>query len=136
MPLKEGKVVKVSNNYYERARRIAEARGISLGEAIVQAGEEVAPSVSICEEEGFKAELRKQGITPPANLKWLFGFLDNFSPEMLKGSKLEVYAKVRQDTKGVCSLLPGAEEALEFPEGSSVPVTEPVTEEVVTEEEE
>lgn len=130
-----GKVVKVSNNYYERAKAIAEARGIPIGEAIIQAGEEVAPSVSLCEEEGFRAELAKKGVTPPANLKWVFGFLDNFTPEMLAGSKLSVYAEARQVSKGVCSLLPGVEEALGYPEGSSVPAEASVTEEAVTEEE-
>lgn len=130
----EDKVIKVNSDLYERAKQIAEARGIKIGDAIVEAGQELAPSVSICEEEGFKQELAKLGITPPTETKWLFGFLDNFTPEMLKGSKLAPYAEARAKSKGVCSLLPGAEEVIttaksettppaEAPEGES---TEPV----------
>lgn len=109
----EDKVIKVSNSLYERAKAIAEARGVNIGDAIVEAGQELAPSVSICEEEWFKDELRKVGVTPPTETKWLFGFLDNFTVEMLKGSKLSPYAEARAKAKAVCSLLPGAEEVIE-----------------------
>ncbi len=109
----EDKVIKVNNSLYERAKVIAEARGVNIGDAIIEAGQELAPSVSICEEEGFKDELHKMGITPPAETKWLFGFLDNFTPEMLMGSKLAPYAEARTKAKAVCSLLPGAEEVIE-----------------------
>jgi len=109
----EDKVIKVNNTLYERAKQIAEAKGIKIGDAIVEAGQELAPSVSICEAEGFKTELQKVGITPPSETTWLFGFLDNFTVEMLKGSKLAPYAEARAKSKAVCSLLPGAEEVIE-----------------------
>lgn len=105
--------VRINSDLYEKAKQIADARGIKIGEAIAEASAELAPSVSICEEEGFKQELRKMGITPPAETKWLFGFLDNFTPEMLKGSKLVPYAEAREKSKGICSLLPGVEEVIE-----------------------
>ncbi len=108
----EDKVVKVNNTLYERAKQIAEAKGIKIGDAIVEASEGLTPSVSICEEAGFKDELRKMGVTPPTEVKWLFGFLDNFTPEMLKGSRLAPYAEARAKAKAVCSLLPGAEEVI------------------------
>lgn len=131
----EDKVIKVNNTLYERAKQIAEARGIKIGDAIVEAGQELAPSVSICEEEGFKDELRKMGITPPAETKWLFGFLDNFTPEMLKGSKLSPYAEARAKSKAVCSLLPGAEEVVEASskEAAETEVVAEATEPVSTE---
>lgn len=115
----------MSNTLYERAKQIAEAKGLKIGGAIVEAGQELAPSVSICEEEGFKQELRKIGISPPKETKWLFGFLDNFTPEMLKGSKLSPYAEARAKSKAVCSLLPGAEEVIGASTGETEGVAEP-----------
>lgn len=124
----EDKVIKVNSNLYEKAKQIAEARGIKIGDAIVEAGQELAPSVSICEEEGFKQELVKMGITPPTETKWLFGFLDNFTPEMLAASKLAPYAEARAKSKSVCSLLPGAEEVIATPKSETTPEAETIPE--------
>lgn len=109
----EGNMEHAEEGLYEFAEWIADEKGIKLSDAIVEAATEMAPEVSKCTEKGFKNELRRVGITPPDEFRWLFRVLDELPPEAVEGTKLAPYAEARAKAKQICGLLAAAEEALE-----------------------
>lgn len=121
-----GKVVKVDETVYGKAKRIAAETGVTLGEAVLEVGAERGPNIPKCTEVGFRTELRLAGVEAPPKLAWLFGVLDNLPAEMVEGTALEVYHKAKAVAEANCQLLAASLENLEngLAENASAAVAE------------
>lgn len=108
-----GKVVKVDETVYGKAKRIAAETGVTLGDAVLEVGAERGSNIPKCTEVGFRTELRLAGIEAPPKLDWLFGVLSNLPVEMLAGTALEPYGKAKLIAEANCQLLAASLENLE-----------------------
>ena len=108
----ERMVVKDNGALYDAAQDIAAEKGISIGDAVEEATGARGPIISRCGEQGFRVEMADAGLKPPRNLDWMFGVLDNFTTEMVVGTKLEPYFKAKERADAKCRLLDAALENL------------------------
>lgn len=107
-----GKVIKVDDDFYAKLRRIAEERGISLGEAAKLAGQEIPPP-SDCEVAQFQKEVEARGL-PPQDPAWIFGFCDSLSAETLRTlPMLSAYAEAIAKARGICPVAREVEQQLQ-----------------------
>lgn len=102
--VKTRNMVQIDGEVYAEAKRLAAEKGITVGAAVVEVGENQGPSLPACTEAGFRAELRDMGLTAPPKVNWLFGVLDRLPLEMVEGSKLEPYAKAKAVAELNCEI--------------------------------
>jgi len=101
----EDKVGRMHNDVYERAKAVAKDEGISIADAItrlVETGGTAEPSS--CQLGHFADILAEQGLTPPRRPDWVWGVTDVLPAGMLRGTKLEPYAKARVEAELRCAL--------------------------------
>ncbi|MBA7684081.1 hypothetical protein ES703_92471 [subsurface metagenome] len=132
------KVAKVHNELYLRAIELAKTDDISMADAISKLVEQGGASVpTACQLSHFDKVLAEQGLTPPRRPDWVWGVTDVLPAEMLRGTKLEPYAKARTEAELRCALgdelydkiIPGELTAEEAAEMATEPEAELVTEE-------
>lgn len=105
------KVIKVDDDFYSRIRQLSEERGISMGEAAKIAGQEIPPP-SECEAAQFQEEVKKVGL-PSQDPRWIFGFIDSLSPELLKElPMMSAYAEIITKARGICAVAQEVEQEL------------------------
>ncbi|GAH92618.1 unnamed protein product [marine sediment metagenome] len=99
------KVARVHSDLYEKAQAKAKAEGISTADAIAKlvAQGGVTPPTS-CQLGHFADILAEQGLAPPRRPDWVWGVTDVLPAGMLRGTKLEPYAKARSEAELRCAL--------------------------------
>jgi len=101
----ENKIARVHNDLYERAKALAKDEGITIADAItrlVETGGTTEPTS--CQLGHFANILAEQGLTPPRRPEWVWGVTDVLPAEMLRGTKLEPYARARSEAELRCAL--------------------------------
>lgn len=99
------KTAKVHHELYERAVELAKTEGISMADAIAKLVESGGASVpTACQLSHFDKVLSEQGLTPPRRPDWIWGVTDVLPAEMLRGTKLEPYARARTEAELRCAL--------------------------------
>jgi len=131
------KVARVHNDLYEKAQDLAKAEGVSIADAITRLVQQggITPPTS-CQLGHFADILAEQGLTPPRRPDWVWGVTDVLPAGMLRGTKLEPYAKARAEAELRCALgdelygklTTGELSAGELFDEPEAPETEPVTE--------
>jgi len=130
------KVARVHNELYQKAVDLAKLEGTSIADAIsklVMTGGTAEPT--LCQLGHFVNILAEQGLTPPRRPDWVWGITDVLPAQMLRGTKLEPYAKARTEAELRCAVgdeLYGKLTNGELATGEifeEAPATEPATEE-------
>lgn len=133
----DDRVTKVTPNLYATIKGRAERDNVSMSEALDAMVKEARPTaLTECERKAMTLELARKGITAPKRLDWVVAMTDVLGELALTSPKLAPYYEAREEASKVCPLVGEAEGLFaratepepEFPEGSSVPVTEPETE--------
>lgn len=99
------KVARVHNELYLKAVELAKTEGTSIADAISKLVETGGTSVpTSCQLGHFANILAEQGLTPPRRPDWVWGVTDVLPAAMMRGTKLEPYAKARTEAELRCAV--------------------------------
>jgi len=102
---RDTRIVRVGGDVYQKAKDMAKAERITVADAVtrmVQQGDGGPPTA--CELANFEQVLRDQGLTPPRRPDWVWGLTNVMPPDILRGTKMEPYARAREEAELRCSL--------------------------------